>query len=698
MIGILSSGGSTVAQVQLTEPKHSHFWPGSLSPRLWAASGDALIGVSVHGAHFWIPTEEAIGRSFVPPQSGWTVVALSNAGERLFTASPDGYVRTWNVSSGELLETIAANSVAAAADADVIALITPGGLEVELRKASDGSLIELIDLTDELGLGTYVRLERVWLSPDGNHLAASAGGFGIWNRTTETFIQASLELTHPGGRFAEPIFAPDNSALYSGNKKINLATGVVETLPMSESRFVAALNPDGTVAYLQRNPLVALVLYDSSIRAVNLGTGETVWEISSLGFESLATLPSPAGGQLLLAGQNQWVFLDANTGVEQGVHFTGHLNGAADYSAATGRLVKAHQDGAITFWEAAQGGIAHTIPPVDPISARFQTVRIHPDGQACVISPAFGQEAETAIQYDLSTGTETGGFDFYGNFRYLGDGATGLFYPPSGEVPRGVIVDLATGEEIRRLAESGGGPSYLESSPDGSKIAVSLDSDLVIYDSLTGLRLSEDLMPTRRNFTQPAFSPDGSQLIVIADSTEGGLATGGNRTRQVSVDSGAEIRVYPPGEAIRGRSAAWSPDGRMIAYSRYVNHPVLFTASIIVADPRSGTLLAEIKGAHVQPVRLGFTEDSRELWIVTSFGEVLHYDLSDLIAIRTTAGPGNSLTLEWDETDPASTYTLEERTSVGAGNWDPVNSAAGSHTVGIEPGQPSKFFRVIRSE
>lgn len=698
LIGLVMLAGPISAQVQLTEPKHSHFWPGSFTPRLWATSGDALIGVSVRGAHFWNLEDESIDRSFVPPHSGTPVLALSHTGDRLFTASPDGQVRIWNVATGELLEAIAGNSVAAAADADVIALITPEGFEVELRRALDGSLIERINLTEAPGMVPNARLRQVWLSPDGNHVAAQGIEFGVWNRTTQVFTLAPLKVVTSNGAIAEPIFSPDSNAMFTADQKVNLATGAAETLPLSESRYAAALSRDGTVVYLQRNSPVGLTLYDSSIRAVNLSTGEMIWEIDSLGFGPLAALTSPDGGRLLLAGQNQWVFLDAATGVEQGVQLTGRLSGDADYSAATGRLIKAHWDGAITFWDAAQGGIAHSIPPANPILLRFQTVRIHPDGQTCVVSPTSGPETETAIQYDPSTGMETGGFSFKGNFRYLGDGATGLFYPPSGEVPQGVIVDLATGEEIRRLAESGGGPSYMEGSPDGSKIAVSFGSDLVIYDSLTGLRLSDDLMPTRRDFAQPAFSPDGSQLIVIAESTEGGIATGGNRARQVSVNSGEEIRVYPPGDSIRGRLAAWSFDGRIIAYNRYVNHPALFTPSIVVADPRSGTLLAEIKGIHLNPTRLGFTDDSRELWIVTTYGEVLHYDLSDLIAIRTTAGPGNLLTLEWDETRPAGTYTLQEKASVGEGGWDPVNSAAGSHTIEIEPGQPSKFFRVIRSE
>jgi Tol biopolymer transport system component len=99
-------------------------------------------------------------------------------------------------------------------------------------------------------------------------------------------------------------------------------------------------------------------------------------------------------------------------------------------------------------------------------------------------------------------------------------------------------------------------------SPDGKSVAVVADdgdgySDLVLYDALTGkqpLALSRD-----SNLADPAWSPDG-KIVAVTSYT-----LGNPRLLLVPVDGRASIPVTTPdGEPYR---ASYSPDGTWLVYT-----------------------------------------------------------------------------------------------------------------------------------
>jgi dipeptidyl aminopeptidase/acylaminoacyl peptidase len=126
------------------------------------------------------------------------------------------------------------------------------------------------------------------------------------------------------------------------------------------------------------------------------------------------------------------------------------------------------------------------------------------------------------------------------------------------------VLDVATGEVTRIELAAGDNPRPLAWSPDGHQIAYVTTTPesglgpLTIFDVVTG---EDD--PRAGNVSAVAFSPDGSRLAV----QDPGYRTGPTTTQIMVIGSDPVVQTWIPitlGLRIAG-SAAWSPDGRLIA-------------------------------------------------------------------------------------------------------------------------------------
>lgn len=679
------------AQVKLTDPSRSYLWPGTVTPRAWMPSGNQLIVTSVHGAHLWDVTSQSVVRTFAIAEAYTAEVALDGPGAKLFTASSDGFIRVWNVATADLLQTYPApldsdTVVATAPNANLFLHMSRDLSNVVLRNISDGLEIATVDV-DLLQLETSPN--HAVLSADGSKFALvdnlSWGSAVVWNRTTESSVFNNVAVA--------VAFATDSSQSFVNNQQINLQSGASVSIPHSESYFVSGINPLSNLLYLQSNPLF---LEASGLRAVDLNSGELAWATTSVGFAVNSVLPSPDGGRLLLVGDNKWKLLNALTGATLDLRIAGSGSADVDLSRDGRWLVKGHQDGTTTIWDVPAGELKHAVTRPESPTFSIQSVGIHPDGASCIASVLQGLVLGST-RYRLETAEVLATYPEHGAFVHLGDGTTGCFFPMVSEAPGARIIALETGALVRELSTDGAPYSMVSASPSGELIATRDYSRLSVFSALTGQKLIENLTPGGMSVGMPAFSPDGTQLIVSANAF--GEPGSPYATRQYSIPAGETIRAFPQDISL-GKAASWSPNGKIIAYARYnesASESVWVVPSIVIADPRSGTLLGEIVGNRVNASKIGFTPDSRELWIVSTYGEVLYYDMSKLVALRSGTSPGNTFSLNWDEPEPGATYTLEESSDLLPNSWTPVTSnSGGSHETQIDQGAPAKYFRVRR--
>jgi Dipeptidyl peptidase IV (DPP IV) N-terminal region len=170
--------------------------------------------------------------------------------------------------------------------------------------------------------------------------------------------------------------------------------------------------------------------------------------------------------------------------------------------------------------------------------------------------------------------------------------ATGtLFYPRPGDLTLvtnhtisrdGELMAMSYGNgllQVVRLADlsvqvpaSAGLPmGWATFSPDGSRILVANDGELVLRDALTGAPVGPGggrvALPSKA--THPDWSPDGSQVAVVISNE---ISNGDVRNGAIAVlpyEQGlfGAPKVLVRAEAMYGNSfPRWSPDGRFLAY------------------------------------------------------------------------------------------------------------------------------------
>jgi WD40 repeat protein/tRNA A-37 threonylcarbamoyl transferase component Bud32 len=415
-------------------------------------------------------------------------VAFSPKGERLATGSVDGTVAVWEAASGKRLLT--------------------------LRH------------TD--------RILNVAFSRDGRHLAAAAGDrvVQVWDTRS---VQEPFTLRGHEDSVSAVAFSPDGwrlaSAGQDGAAKLWDATGPPEALPLGGTDYGSVKG----VAYGPDGRRLALAASDATLHVWDLATALEIRALRGHVGSLLCVAHSPDAKWLASGGHDRTVRVwDANTGAEVRC-LRGHP--AAVRSVAfspAGRLLASGsvpplrdgkpQPSEVKIWDLDLGQEVRTLPAdAAPTSdTGFTPVAFSPDGAWLAIGA--GPDVRVC---EVATGRQLlalgGGPGAVADVAYSPDGRRLAAARQGGTVQ---VWDTATGQELLQLVGHTGGVYSVSFSPDGNRLAsasggvnrggVRLPGELKIWDMLTGQEILT-LQGGEAQAPSLAYSPDGRRLAVSGD-------------------------------------------------------------------------------------------------------------------------------------------------------------------------------------
>jgi WD40 repeat protein len=193
-----------------------------------------------------------------------------------------------------------------------------------------------------------------------------------------------------------------------------------------------------------------------------------------------------------------------------------------------------------------------------------------PDGKRV----ASGSRDGTARIWDVATGKELHKFLGYDGPKTGDAWVYGLSFAPDGQRLAGAcrdgfvrVWDLGTVREVVRCERHNGFVWGVAFAPDGKTLVSCGDDAVRLWDAATGKELR--VLADGSRFEAIAFSPDGR--LVVVGTKDGGV-------RLIDVASGRtlhELKEHANGEFRTkliyrdGRSVAFSPDGRMVAWGSW---------------------------------------------------------------------------------------------------------------------------------
>ena len=193
-----------------------------------------------------------------------------------------------------------------------------------------------------------------------------------------------------------------------------------------------------------------------------------------------------------------------------------------------------------------------------------------PDGRLAVWTEVDAAAGEAVIAMGDSQGQrriDGGTLPFFYAWSPAGDHVAYLGNSPDGAGVAMGLVDVAAG--TARLIDSGA-PYYLDWAPDGSRLAVHIDSTFLGFVDLEGNRTP--LTTVAGLFQAPQFLDDGRLLV----------ATGGDlQGVALSEDSGEPVLIAP---TTGGTFFSASSNGDLLAYTDTANAPILGSLAVVPID------------------------------------------------------------------------------------------------------------------
>jgi WD40 repeat protein/DNA-binding SARP family transcriptional activator len=428
-------------------------------------------------------------------------------------------------------------------------------------------------------------------SPDGLRLVSvsSDGAVIVWDpRTGEQ--QLSLPTV---SRAVAASFSPDGSRIATGELEgwsiWDASTGqLVRSNLRSRDQCGMAWSPEGTRIAAASCPFAET----AAVSVWDVRTGQRELTIGGDEADGIGVAFS-ANGRLIATGgvDGTAAIWDAASG--RRLHtlrgHTGEVLGGL--FSPDGDVLATHStDGAVRLWDVGAGRqimvLAGHRGPVGDLTWS-------PDGSRVLTGGADG----TARIWDVTAQgsrewlTLAGHTDQVRSVQYSPDGSSILTSSSDGTAR---LWDASSGSEVGRFTDPNGGDAAVFS-PDGSRVVTSGPPPAIW--NLSGLQIrTMKLVPGDEiRFPSAAFAPDGKVIAV------GGVNSG--RTILWDVSTGRPIQIVHHSDGLVVRGVAFSPDGSLLG-----------TASVDtgqISDLRSGAAVATLKGHESNVHSIDFSPDGR---------------------------------------------------------------------------------------
>lgn len=643
-----------------------------------------LLATEAYSSSQTIQTDDALRQALAEsrlratwhaPNAALWGAAFSADGRRAGTAGGDGRVLVWDVSTGQVLQTLrgAQGNLWSVA-------FSPDGKS--LAAGGDDKIVRIWDLTAckpdcpvrELPGHTDV-IYSVAFSPDGATLASASV-----DKTARIWDVASGQSLHVLSGHTSAVnstaFSPDGATLVTAGADQTLRVwdlnGCNPDCPSTQlvdqagPLWFVSYSPDGQSIVAGGNDQVA-VKYDAetgSVLAYFVGHNDTlysgefspdgkylvtgsrdgtarIWDAETGQVIAILRGHEDAVNRAVFSPDGQWVLTaspdwtaklwSASNGQELTV-LRGNLNkvyGAA-YSP-DGRLVAtAGADQLVRIYDAATGAVLQTLRGHED---SVLSVAFSPDGKELVTASADGTARRwelTGCNPDCPVAVLGGGESAVESAAFSPDGERII---TSGEDQLVHLWDEATGREIGKPLSAHDGVVYTARySPDGKSIVTSgQDAVARVWDAATGQQKLE-LKGHSAAVVGAAFSPDGKSIVTASD----------DRTARIwDATTGKEMFTLQ-GHTGPVASAAFSSDGKWVVTASS-------DKTARVWDAATGREVGVLRGHTDKLWNASFSPDGK--YIVTSSSDrtarISLAKIEDVLALARTRFTRNLSCVEW---------------------------------------------------
>jgi WD40 repeat protein len=472
---------------------------------------------------------------------------------QLASASRDRTVKLWDVSRGEAIHTLEDES-------GVLSVaFSPDGRK--LASGGQDNTIKLWDVASGRKLltcqGHADWVQSVAFSPDGRQVASGArdGTAMVWDATTGRKIWGPTELKEHANQISGVAFSPDGKTLAtaSADRTVKLwdtATGKEQTPPLKGHlgwAITVVFSPDGR--YL------ASAGGDNTVKLWDTDTHQELCALRGHTDAVCGLAFHPEGHRLASAGKDGTVKLWDVTRIQPDTRqevriLRGHTDAVRCVRFShDGRWLASSSgngaNGVVKLWEVTSGQPIRTLTGH---SSWVENVVFSPDGRLLLSASSFDQKI---ILWDTTKGQILR--TFRGSTRagtFTPDGRQLAWASRDGSVR---LVDVATGQEIRRFTGHTAPVASTAFSPDGQILATGgNDGTVMLWDAATGA-LVRTLPKHSDEVNSLAFSPDGERFV----------SASGDILKLWLTATGEELRTFK-GHTGRVRAIAFSPDGHRL--------------------------------------------------------------------------------------------------------------------------------------